>query len=178
VKRGDANYIASQDYDSILFGAPLVVRNLTITGKRKLPKKHIFVEVKPEIIKIEESLAELGINRSQLIDIAICVGTDYNQGLEKIGPKKALKLIKEHDNIEKVLLAVGQKIENVQEIKNIFLNPSVTDNYTLKWKKPDTDAIITFLCGEHDFSKDRVIKACERLETISGPGQRTLDQWF
>ncbi|WP_333786555.1 flap endonuclease-1 [Methanomethylovorans sp.] len=178
VKRGDANYIASQDYDSILFGAPQVVRNLTITGKRKLPKKHIFVEVKPEIIKIEESLAELGINRSQLIDIAICVGTDYNPGLEKIGPKKALKLIKEHDNIEKVLLAVGKKIENVQEIKNIFLNPSVTDNYTLKWKKPDTDAIITFLCGEHDFSKDRVIKACERLETISGPGQRTLDQWF
>lgn len=178
VKRGDANYVASQDYDSLLFGAPLVVRNLTITGKRKLPKKNIFVEVKPEIMKLEDNLAELGINHSQLIDIAICVGTDYNQGLEKIGPKKALKLVKEHDNIEKVLLAVGQKIEKVQEIQNIFLNPSVTDNYTLKWKKPDTDAIIAFLCGEHDFSRERVIKACERLETISGPGQRTLDQWL
>ncbi|WP_370572620.1 flap endonuclease-1 [Methanomethylovorans sp.] len=178
VIKGNANYVASQDYDSLLFGAPLVVRNLSITGKRKLPKKNIFVDVKPEIMKLKENLAELGINHSQLIDIALCVGTDYNPGLEKIGPKKALKLIKEHGNIEKVLQAVGQNIENLQEIKDIFLNPSVTDNYALKWKKPDTHAIIAFLCEEHDFSKDRVMKACQRLETTSGPGQRTLDQWF
>ncbi|MGB3908352.1 MAG: flap endonuclease-1 [Methanomethylovorans sp.] len=178
VKRGDANYVASQDYDSLLFGAPLVVRNLTITGKRKLPKKNIFVEVRPEIMQLEENLAELGINQSQLVDIAICIGTDYNQGLERIGPKKALKLIKEHSNIENVLLALEREIEEVQEIKNIFLNPSVTDNYTLKWKRPNTDEIIAFLCEEHDFSKERVIKACERLEAISGPEQRTLDQWF
>jgi flap endonuclease-1 len=178
VIKGNANYVASQDYDALLFGAPLVVRNLTITGKRKLPKKNIFVDVKPEIMILKENLADLEINHSQLIDIALCVGTDYNSGLEKIGPKKALKLVKEHGNIEKVLEAVGQEIENLQEIKDIFLNPSVTDDYTLKWKKPDIDAIIAFLCEEHDFSKDRVMKACERLETISGPGQKTLDQWF
>jgi flap endonuclease-1 len=178
VIKGNANYVASQDYDSLLFGAPLVARNLTITGKRKLPKKNIFVDVKPEIMELKENLAELEINHSQLIDIALCVGTDYNPGLEKIGPKKALKLVKEHGNIENVLQAVGQNIEDLQEIKDIFLNPSVTDNYALKWKKPDTDAIIAFLCEEHDFSKERVMKACERLKTISGPGQRTLDQWF
>lgn len=178
VIKGNANYVASQDYDALLFGAPLVVRNLTITGKRKLPKKNIFVDVKPEIMILKENLADLEINHSQLIDIALCVGTDYNSGLEKIGPKKALKLVKEHGNIEKVLEAVGQEIENLQEIKDIFSNPSVTDDYTLKWKKPDIDAIIAFLCEEHDFSKDRVMKACERLETISGPGQKTLDQWF
>ncbi len=178
VTTGNANYVASQDYDSLLFGAPAVVRNLTITGKRKLPKKNIFVDVKPEIMTLEENLTELGIDRSQLLDIALCVGTDYNAGLEKIGPKKALKLVKEYGSIEKVLQAIGHNIENVQEIKDIFLNPTVTDNYNLKWKKPDMDAIIAFLCEEHDFSKDRVIKACERLETISGPGQRTLDQWF
>jgi flap endonuclease-1 len=178
VKRGDANYVASQDYDSLLFGAPFVVRNLTITGKRKLPKKNIFVDVKPEIMNLMENLTELGINHSQLIDIALCVGTDYNPGLEKIGPKKALKLVEEHGNIENVLKAVGQDIENLQEIKDIFLNPCVTDNYTLKWKKPNTEAITSFLCEEHDFSKERVMKACERLATSSGPGQQTLDQWF
>lgn len=178
VKRGDANYVASQDHDSLLFGASFVVRNLTITGKRKLPKKNIFVDVKPEIMELGENLAELEIDQSQLIDIALCVGTDYNRGLEKIGPKKALKLIKEHRSIEKVLQVVGQNIEDLQEIKDLFLNPSVTDNYTLKWKKPDTDAIVEFLCKGHDFSKERVIKACERLEKISGSGQRTLDQWF
>jgi len=77
-----------------------------------------------------------------------------------------------------VLEVVGQNIENIQDIKEIFLNPPVTDNYSLKWKKPDSEAIIEFLCQEHDFSRERVIKACERLETVSGPGQRTLDQWF
>ncbi|MCC7576201.1 MAG: flap structure-specific endonuclease, partial [Methanomethylovorans sp.] len=178
VKRGDANYVASQDYDSLLFGAPFVVRNLTITGKRKLPKKNIFVDVKPEIMELKGNLTELGIDREQLIDVAICVGTDYNKGLEKIGPKKALKLIKEHRNIENVLQAIGRDIENLQEIKDIFLNPSVTDDYTLEWKKPETNKIIDFLCHEHDFSKERVMKACERLEKISRLGQRTLDQWF
>jgi len=178
VKRGDSNYVASQDYDSLLFGAPFVVRNLTITGKRKLPKKNIFVDVKPEIMELKENLTELGIDREQLIDVAICVGTDYNTGLEKIGPKKALKLIIEHRNIENVLQAIGRDIENLEEIKDIFLNPSVTDDYTLEWKKPEPNKIIDFLCHEHDFSKERVMKACERLEKISRPGQRTLDQWF
>ena len=178
VATGNANYVASQDYDSLLFGAPAVVRNLTITGKRKLPKKNIFVDVKPEVMVLEDNLTELGIDRSQLLDIALCVGTDYNPGLEKIGPKKAFKLVKEHGSIEKVLEVVGQNIENIQEIKEIFLNPPVTDNCSLKWKKPDSEAIIEFLCQEHDFSRERVIKACERLETVSGPGQRTLDQWF
>lgn len=107
VTTGNANYVASQDYDSLLFGAPAVVRNLTITGKRKLPKKNIFVDVKPEIMTLEENLTELGIDRSQLLDIALCVGTDYNAGLEKIGPKKALKLVKEYSSIEKVLQAIG-----------------------------------------------------------------------
>lgn len=175
--KGDANCVASQDYDSLLFGAPTVVRNLTITGKRKLPKKNIYVDVKPEIMKLEENLIELGINHSQLIDIALCVGTDYNTGLEKVGPKKALKLVKEHGSIEKVLQATAQRIENLQEIKEFFLNPPITENYTLKWKKPNTDAIIEFLCDERDFSRDRVTKASERLEKITDSGQKTLDRW-
>ncbi len=177
VKRGDANYVATQDYDSLLFGAPFVVRNLTITGKRKLPNKNIFVDVKPEIMELSENLKELGIDHEQLVDVAICVGTDYNPGLEKIGPKKALKFIKEYNNIENLLRAIGQNIEDLQDIKDIFLNPSVTDDYTLEWKKPQTNKIIELLCQEHDFSKERVMKACERLEKASGPEQRTLDQW-
>lgn len=48
------------------------------------------------MIELEETLEALGINRDQLIDIAICVGTDYNKGLEKVGPKTALKLIKKN----------------------------------------------------------------------------------
>ncbi|MDW7731075.1 MAG: flap endonuclease-1 [Methanolobus sp.] len=178
VRKGDADLIGSQDYDSLLFGAPSVVRNLTVSGKRKLPGKNIYVEVKPEVIDLEESLAELGISREQLIDIALCVGTDYNKGLENIGPKKALKLIKEHGSIERVLTSKELEIEELESIKDFFTNPPVSDDYELKWNKPKNEAVIDFLCEEHDFSNDRVAKALERLEASSGGGQQTLDQWF
>ncbi|WP_292467984.1 flap endonuclease-1 [Methanolobus sp.] len=178
VKKGDSDKIASQDYDSLLFGSPLVVRNLTVSGKRKLPKKNIYVDVKPETINLKESLDVLEISHSQLIDIALCVGTDYNEGLEGVGPKTALKLIKEYGTIEKVLKAKSIKIPHIEEIKEFFKSPTVTDDYSLKWKKPDSQAVVSFLCAEHDFSEDRVTKALERLEASSGSGQSTLDKWF
>jgi flap endonuclease-1 len=178
VKKGDADKIASQDYDSLLFGSPLVVRNLTVSGKRKLPKKNIYVDVKPEIISLEDNLNKLEISREQLIDIALCVGTDYNEGLEGVGPKTALKLIKEHGSIEEILKIKELDIPHLEEIKEFFKNPTVTDDYSLKWNKPDSNAVISFLCGGHDFSEDRVSKALERLEASSGSGQSTLDKWF
>ncbi|WP_342303894.1 flap endonuclease-1 [Methanolobus sp. ZRKC5] len=178
VKKGDADKIASQDYDSLLFGSPQVVRNLTVSGKRKLPKKNIYVDVKPETINLKENLDELGITHSQLIDLALCVGTDYNEGLGGVGPKTALKLIREHESIENILKAKDLEIPHLEDIKEFFKSPDVTDDYSLKWSKPDPEAVISFLCGEHDFSEDRVTKALERLEASSGIGQSTLDKWF
>jgi len=178
VRKGDAHLIGSQDYDSLLFGAPSVVRNLTVSGKRKLPGKNIYVDVKPEIIDLEESLTELGISHEQLIDLALCVGTDYNSGLEKVGPKTALKLVKEHGSIEKILDAKETEIDKLESIKGFFTDPPVSDDYELKWSKPKSETVIDLLCTEHDFSNARVTKALERLEASSGGGQSTLDKWF
>ncbi len=178
VLKKDANCVASQDYDSFLFGAPIVIRNLAVTGKRKLPGKNVYVDVEPEIIELEETLNALGIDREQLIDIAICVGTDYNKGLEKVGPKTALKLIKKHGNIHAVLREKGIEIEAVDKIREFFIHPEVTDDYEIKWGKPDSEKLIEFLCDNHDFSVDRVEKAAERLKAASGARQKTLDQWF
>ncbi len=178
VLKKDANCVASQDYDSFLFGAPVVVRNLAVTGKRKLPGKNAYVDVEPEIIDLGETLETLEITREQLIDIAICVGTDYNKGLEKVGPKTALKLIKKHGDIYAVLREKGVEIEAVDRIREIFLRPEVTDNYEIKWGKPDSEKLLEFLCENHDFSVDRVEKAAERLKAASRARQRTLDQWF
>jgi flap endonuclease-1 len=81
---------ASQDYDSILFGAPRLIRNLSISGRRKLPKKNVYIKVDPEIIDLQKLLHNLEITREQIIDIAILVGTDYNQdGVKGVGPKTA-----------------------------------------------------------------------------------------
>ena len=166
VRRGDADLCASQDYDSLLFGAPALVRNVTISGRRKLPGKDMYVEVSPEIIRLEDLLRELGITREQLIDIAILVGTDYNpKGVKGIGPKRAYELIKRHGSLEKALRFVKEAEFPVDpaEIKRIFLEPEVTDDYKLEWSEPDVDGVIAFLCEERDFSEARVRKALDRV---------------
>lgn len=70
------------------------------------------------------------------------------------------------------------EIEAVDQIRDIFLHPEVTDNYKIRWGKPDSEKLLEFLCESHDFSIDRVGKAAERLKAASGARQKTLDQWF
>ena len=168
VRRGDADLCASQDYDSLLFGAPALVRNVTISGRRKLPGKDVYVEVVPEIIRLDQLLAKLGITREQLVDIGILVGTDYNpKGVKGIGPKRAYELIKRYGSLQRALEAGAVKRSDFpvdpEEIRRIFLEPEVTDDYTIGWSEPDVEGVVDFLCGEHDFSEDRVRKALNRV---------------
>jgi flap endonuclease-1 len=182
-KKGDTNYCASQDYDSLLFGAPTLMRNVTISGRRKLPRKPVYVEVVPEIIKLDQLLKELNITHEQLIDIGILVGTDFNpEGVKGIGPKTALKLIKQHGSLEKLLptLKEAEFPAEPQRIREIFLNPKVTDNYKLTWKEPDGEGIVDFLCRDRDFSEERVRKANKKMtEAVrKAKGKVTLETWF
>jgi len=176
--RGDVELVGSQDYDSLLFGAPQVVRNLAITGKRKLPRKNIYVDVEPEIIHLEEVLARLGISQKQLVEIGIMCGTDYNSGLMRVGPKTALKLIREKGDLEAILAEQEEKIESFSEIREFFLHPDITDDYEIKMKKPSVDEIVSFLVEERDFDRERVEKTTRRLEEVYRRGQSTLDHWF
>ena len=183
VKRGDADYCASQDYDSLLFGAPKLVRNVTISGKRKLPGKNVYIEVVPEIVELEKVLKECEITYEQLVDIGILIGTDFNpEGVKGLGPKTALKIIKEHGSLEKAL----PRLKNVefsadpQKIREIFLHPKITDNYKIEWKAPDVEGVISFICGERDFSENRVRKALEKMRRgmTKLKGKTTLEKWF
>lgn len=179
--RGDVFATGSQDYDALLFGAPKVVRNLATTGKRKIPRKNAYVDVEPEMIILEDELSKMGITREQLVDIGIMCGTDFNPddpGLSRVGPKTALKLIKKHGDLESVLKDLDVEIKNYQEIREIFLQPKVTDDYSVKISKPKVDEIVSFLTQERDFDQERVEKAARKLEEVYKRGQRTLDQWF
>ncbi|MCS3923468.1 flap endonuclease-1 [Methanosalsum natronophilum] len=177
VINGDVDFTASQDYDALLFGSPLVIRNLTITGKRKLPGKNTYVDVQPEIIDLELSLSELEITYYQLIDVALCVGTDYNQGLYNIGPKKAVTLIKKYSTIENLLKSMEYDDQNIGQVKKLFLHPLVTDKYKISWENPNKDKLINLLCKKHNFSEERVSKAYDKLIQKTNPIQRTLDQF-
>ncbi|MET1101175.1 MAG: flap endonuclease-1 [Pyrodictiaceae archaeon] len=183
--KGDAWAAASQDYDSLLFGAPRLVRNLTLASKRKLPRKDVYVEVKPEIIILEELLKSLGITREQLIVLGIIVGTDYNpEGVRGIGPKTALKMVKAHRDPLKALKSLPRSEFPVEpeKIYEYFLNPPATSNYKLEWREPDEERIVRILVDEHDFSMDRVKNAVERLKKAYREhfrGKQTgLDFWL
>lgn len=182
-RRGDVWAAASQDYDSLLFGAPRLVRNLSITGRRKLPGRNLYIKIEPELIELELLLKDLGITLEQLVDIGILVGTDYNpEGVKGVGPKRALRLIKEYGTL-------GQALINLQEasfphppdeIKELFLHPPVTDDYRLSWKPPDEEGILEFLCEERDFDEARVMKAIESLKKGYNRIREvaSLERWF
>lgn len=181
--KGATDYCGSQDYDSLLFGATSLVRNVTISGRRKVPRKKVYIEVVPEIIKLDSVLKELDITREQLIDIAILIGTDFNpDGIKGVGPKTALKLIKKHGSIEEAM----PELENAEfpvepkRIRDIFLKPKVTDNYKLEWNTPNVEGVVDFLCRERDFSEDRVRKALDKMVTglKEAKSKTTLESWF
>jgi flap endonuclease-1 len=156
---------ASKDYDSLLFGAPRLVRFLTISGKEFLPSQGTFRPIVPETIELDRLLVGWGISREGLIDLAILVGTDFNEGIKGVGPKKALKLVQEHGRIESmpdhIRDAIGD-MASVDEIRRIFVNPAVTDEFDITPCEPDLDGITRFLCDEREFSRDRVTAALER----------------
>ena len=181
--RGDVWSAVSQDYDSLLFGARRLVRNLAITGKRKLPLKDAYVQVDPEIVELETAMTELQLDRKQLIDLGILIGTDFNpDGFKGIGPKTAIKLIHEHGSIEEIAKKnpdINPPAE-LDRIREIFLHPDVTSDYTLRWRDPDTESLVRFLCGDRDFSEDRVRTAVERAKAamVKESGKQTLESFF
>jgi flap endonuclease-1 len=182
-KRGDADYCASQDYDSLLFGAPKLLRNVTISGRRKLPSKNVYVDVVPELVELDKVLKETGLTHEQLIDVGILIGTDFNpDGIKGLGPKTALKLIKEHGTLENALPHIKNAAFPVEPnlIREVFLHPEVTDDYTLEWKEVDVGGIVDFLVRQKDFSEDRVRKAVEKMQagTKQLKGKTTLEKWF
>jgi len=181
--KGDVWGAASQDYDSLLYGAPRHLRNLSITGRRKLPRKNVYIKIEPEIIELDKVLKDLGLTREQLVDVGILVGTDYNpEGVKGVGPKTALKLIKKHGSLEAALPHMENAVfpHPLDEIRELFLRPRTTDGYKLEWRKPEAAAIIGFLCGERSFGQSRVMNAIEKMNKgFSETGKRTtLDRFF
>jgi len=179
--KGDVWAANSRDYDSLLFGAPRLVRYVTISGKEFLPSKGISRRLRPELIELAELLLHHGITREQLIDLAILIGNDFNSGIRGIGPKKALKLIRQYRSLDQLPKDLRSQLpRNYEEIREIFLQPSVTDNYHLAYEDVNEEGLLRFLCEEHDFSQVRVEKLIERMRVArqSIKSQRELENWF
>jgi len=178
---GDVWAASSRDYDSLLFGASRLVRYLTISGKEFLPSKGIARPLKPELINLSNFLSHHGIIREQLIDIAILMGTDFNKGVKGVGPKTAVNLLKKYGKIENMPSDIRSKIEsqNFEQVRKIFLDPPVTSNYTLDYGNLHGDGLMDFLCGQRDFSRQRVETVIQRMKKFYASMKQTeLEKWF
>jgi flap endonuclease-1 len=170
VQKGDAELVSSQDYDCLLFGAPVMVRNLSAPRRK----------AQPEVIAFNDLAEKHEITRQELVDIAILIGTDFNPGIKGIGVKKALKLIKQYHSIERLLAESEiEAIENYELVRAIFLQPDVNESYDLRWSTLDEDKVLEFLCEEHDFSEERVRKVLKKITAPKTTGtQKNIEQWL
>lgn len=178
VKKGDAYAVVSQDADAFLFGAPLVIRNLGVSRRKKKTGTLAYETSLPEKIRLDETLDELDITLDQLIMLAVLTGTDFAPGgVKGLGPKKALKLVKEQKAEDVPKFAEWDEHQDVawQDVLDVFHTIEYTDDYKLEWKKPDRDAIIDLLVKEHDFTAERVDSSLEKLDD---GGQTGLGQYF
>jgi len=176
-RRGDVWASSSRDYDSLLFGTLRLVRYLTIQGQEWLPSRGRARKLEPEIIRLERFLSHHGITREQLVDMSMLIGTDFNEGVKGIGPKTALKLIREHGSLEGMPPDVRSKLDaDVEGIREIYLDPDVTDDYGIVHAPLNEGGLYDFLCGERAFSRDRVEVVIGRMKAAQK--QRSLSDWL
>jgi flap endonuclease-1 len=160
---GDADYVGTEDYDALLFGAPQTVRGLSGSGD-------------PELMTLQATLDQTGLTREQLVDAAILCGTDYNEGISGIGPATAVDVVREHGDIWEVLDARGEHVDHVDRIRELFLDPTVTDEYALDTDiRPDVDSARTYVVEEWGIPADEVAGNFDRIRTATT--QTGLDRW-
>lgn len=177
-KTGHAFASASQDYDSVLFGATRLVRHFTNSGRRKL--RNSFVTIEPEIIETRKCLETLNLTQEQLVDVGILIGTDFNpNGFEKIGPKTALKLVRQHGRLEDIPSIQEQlAATKYEEIRKIFLDPDVNTVDQISFGDIDYDGLTGYLVSEREFSQNRVEASLMRLKKALEKRTQTLEKWF
>ncbi|MBD3194263.1 MAG: flap endonuclease-1 [Candidatus Lokiarchaeota archaeon] len=186
VEAGDTWACASQDYDTLLFGGKRLVRNFAVSRSKKVKNTSITLDI--EYVSLTKFLEKYKISREQLIEMGILIGTDFFPGIKGVGQHTALDLIKKHKSIENMInndiKAAGKEIifdmNEIQEVKNIFLNPDISRDYPApKWHKINFDKIEELLVEVHNFSKSRVINALDRLKKIdTSKTQVSLDSFF
>ena len=171
VEKGVANYSNSQDFDSLLFGCPYVVQNLSKSLRRKIQGRWQYQKVQPMQIDLQRNLKNLSISIFQLVDMGILIGIDYFPGIKGIGSKKALQLIRKHKTLENIILKEYDKYELnnltpeiIKKVRKIFLFPDANESIEeIHWNPPNKSHVISLLCKDHHLNMERVAKNLDKL---------------
>uniref|UniRef100_A0A3P9K2A2 Zgc:110269 n=1 Tax=Oryzias latipes TaxID=8090 RepID=A0A3P9K2A2_ORYLA len=140
VRQGRAHAVASEDMDTLPFGANVLIRQLNAKKDSEI--------VEYSLPKLLEALC---ISLEELVDLCILLGCDYCDKIPGLGPKRALALIQKHRTIENVLLNINRETHPVphlwkfKESRRIFLDPPGPPTPELVWTEPDEEALVKFL---------------------------------
>lgn len=157
--RGEVGAVASQDWDTLLYGAPVMVRNLTSHGTRRFGRA-----LHAERIVLSDMLEAHGISREQLVDMGIMIGTDFHPGIKGIGPKTGLKLIQKHGTMEAIAEARGFDLpENLDLVRELFMEHPADSGSLPEPTKAVEEGLRSFLQEERGFSGRRMDRALDRL---------------
>jgi flap endonuclease-1 len=162
-RQGAIDCAGTEDYDALLFGAPVTLRQLTSKGD-------------PERMGFQATLDRHDLTWEQLVDVGILCGTDFNEGVTGVGPKTAVKAVKEHGDLWGVLEARDAYVENADVVRTLFLNPTVDDDYEFDADiDPDLDSAREYVTEEWGVAPDEVERGFERIE--ESVSQTGLDRW-
>lgn len=177
VKKNECFALASQDFDSLLFGAKHLIRNLSVSNKRKVPGSSVYREIPIEYYDLDKILEKLRIDLEELIYIAILCGTDFNPGgIKGIGPKKALKLVKEYRGRPEDLFKILDWYEyfpySWNEVYNVFAKMPVDDKVEINYGPIDKERIKEILTSK-DFDEVTIDRSLNSIKNL-----KTLDSFF
>ena len=164
--RRDVWAVATQDYDALVFGAPRMIKNLTFAKTRRWPKGGKFSLIGTYLIELKELLKQHKLDKSQLLTLAVLIGSDFGPGVAGIGPKKGLKLVQKYGHrFDALFRTVGWNYAySWKEVYDCMATMPVTNKYRLRWKKINRTELLRILVKEHDFNEARVLTALKRAE--------------
>ncbi|KAI5863916.1 DNA-repair protein rad2 [Durotheca rogersii] len=179
-RAGKVYAAASEDMDTLCFNSPVLLRHLTFSEQRKEPIQEIYVD---------KVLEGLNMDRNQFVDLCILLGCDYVDPIPKIGPNTALKMIREHGTLEKVVEHIKNNPKFTlpedwpfEDARALFFQPDVRQAddplCDFKWDKPDTEGLVKFLVTDKGFNEDRVRAGAARLEKATKSSQQARLEGF
>ncbi|KKZ63401.1 flap endonuclease 1 [[Emmonsia] crescens] len=181
-RAGKVYAAASEDMDTLCFDSPILLRHLTFSEQRKEPILEIH---------LDRVLEGLDMDRKQFVDLCILLGCDYLDPIPKVGPNTALKLIRDHGSLEKVVEAIESDPKKkytipedwpYKDARELFFDPDVRKadhpDCDFKWEAPDVEGLVKFLVEEKAFSEDRVRNAAARLQKYLKTAQQSRLEGF
>lgn len=105
-RTGQVYACGTEDMDALTFRTPVLVRKMTFAGASKSAV---------QVMEYDKAVAGLGLTHEQFVDLCIMLGCDYCDTIRGVGPKTALKLIREHGSIEEILNTIDRKKYTIPE---------------------------------------------------------------